>query len=107
MFKKFVASLLVTMTLGTPALGAGWDPSDKQEVFNILMEQAMVNPDWEDYTGAEASKIINCLNDYYESIMDYKSYRWKLATTASFEDKRDLSNVITACHNQVTNPKYF
>ena len=103
--KKFIASIIMSVTVAGTASAtnsAGWDPTDKQEIFNILMIQAMDNPEWDEYTGNQSAKIINCLNDYYEPLMDYMSYRWKLAPSASFEDKRELSNVITRCKDDVT-----
>ena len=103
--KKFIATLLASATMVTSAFAAnpeGWSKEDRNEIFNILLTQAMANPEWDEYKGNQPAKIINCLNDYYEPLMDYVSYRWKLAPSASFEDKRELSNVITRCKDDVT-----
>jgi len=103
--KKFIATILASVTMATAGFAAnpeGWSTEDRNEIFNILLAQAMANPEWDQYTGNQPAKIINCLNDYYEPLMDYMSYRWKLAPSASFEDKRELSNVITRCKTDVT-----
>ena len=72
------------------------------ETQSLMASEIFYNSEWDEYTGNQPAKIINCLNDYYEPLMDYITYRWKLAPSASFEDKRELSNVITRCKDDVT-----
>lgn len=109
--KKFIATLLASVTVAGSALATnpeGWSKSDRDEIFNILMSQAMTNPEWDEYTGAQAAKIIKCLNGYYEPLVDYMSYRWLLAPSASHQTKAELSDVITNCENDVIKgPKYY